>query len=73
MEAYLDENVQKSLGLSETREVRLEFVSPTRRAPVMELMNLLVPLCASGTLPPIRMNFIAKGLNVWIDLGKQDQ
>ena len=57
----------------ETGQVVLEFASPIPLQQLTELTILLAPACASGTLPPIRMSYTAKGLSGWIDLGKPDQ
>src|SRR5208282_2432369 len=66
MEASQCENEEKSFDDSEIQTIVLEFVSPIRPAQATELMNLLLQVVPSGTLPPIKMSFIAKGLSVLI-------
>ena len=52
------------------RTAVLGFASPIPLQQLTELTTLLAQACASGTLPPIRMSYTAKGLSGWIDLGK---
>lgn len=66
MAQSLSESDLKFLEGSETQKILLEFVWPIPLAQVTALTNLLAQACASGTLPPIKMSFIGKGLSVLI-------